>query len=118
MPQAKMQSDIFGAGRGSAATSGSVTSEVATTAKGAFGDMTTKVKEKAAEFGHAAGDALHTSRISTANALDGAAKYVRSHGASEIKADVEQLVKGNPGKSVLAAAAVGFLLARTLDRRD
>ena len=42
------------------------------------------------------------------------AKYVRSHGAKDILSDVEHFVRKNPGKSVIAAAAVGFLVDRAL----
>jgi ElaB/YqjD/DUF883 family membrane-anchored ribosome-binding protein len=33
-------------------------------------------------------------------------------------ADVEQLVKKNPGASLLAAGAIGFLMGRTMRRSD
>ena len=60
---------------------------------------------KAKEFAHAAADRLST----TAN-------YMRSHDATRMIADVEGLVKNNPGPALAVAAAFGFLLGRALSR--
>ena len=45
-----------------------------------------------------------------------AADYVRSNGLKGMAADVQRIVKNNPGPALLAAAALGFLVARTLSR--
>jgi ElaB/YqjD/DUF883 family membrane-anchored ribosome-binding protein len=52
----------------------------------------------------------------TANAAGVAADYVRENDAKAMMADVQQLVKNNPGIALLTAAALGFLIARTFSR--
>ena len=47
-----------------------------------------------------------------ANKLTATADYVREHDANRMMADVETLVKNNPGPSLLAAVVVGFLAGR------
>ena len=49
---------------------------------------------------------------SAAEKLSSTAGYVREHDANQMMADVERLVKNNPGPSLLAAAAIGFLVGR------
>lgn len=49
---------------------------------------------------------------STADRLRSTAKYVREHDVKSMTADVERLVKNNPGPSLFAAAVIGFLVAR------
>jgi len=61
------------------------------------------------------GTVRHLARA-TANRLSTSADYVRSHDAKRMVADVETLVKGNPGPALVAAAAFGFLFARALSR--
>jgi ElaB/YqjD/DUF883 family membrane-anchored ribosome-binding protein len=48
----------------------------------------------------------------TANAVDTAADYVRKNGLKTMMADMQKLVKNNPGPALLAAAALGFLIVR------
>lgn len=57
------------------------------------------------EFAHAAADRLGT-----------AGDYVRDHDATSMMADVEGLVKNNPGVALAVAATFGFLLGRALSR--
>jgi ElaB/YqjD/DUF883 family membrane-anchored ribosome-binding protein len=52
----------------------------------------------------------------TADRLSTSADYVRSHDARRMMADLETVVKSNPGPALVAAAAFGFLLARALSR--
>lgn len=59
--------------------------------------------ERVKEFAHGAADQLH-----------GTADYVRSHDVNRMMADVETVVKNNPGPALLVAAAFGFLLGRVL----
>ena len=59
--------------------------------------------EKSAEQTHGAADRMETT-----------AQFLREHGAKEMMAEIEAVVKAHPGKSLLAAAAVGFLAARAL----
>lgn len=61
--------------------------------------------QKVADAAHMAADAMGT-----------AADYVRSNSIKGMAADVQRIVKDNPGPALLAAAALGFLLARTLSR--
>ena len=57
--------------------------------------------EKVASLAHAAAEKLSST-----------AKYVREHDVNRMMADVETLVKNNPGPSLLAAAVIGFLVGR------
>ena len=57
------------------------------------------------EFAHAAADRLSTT-----------ADYMRTHDAKRMMADVETVVKSNPGPALLVAAALGFVLSRALAR--
>jgi hypothetical protein len=58
------------------------------------------------------GDAVHTMAHSTADKLAATAEYVRSHEMKDVIADLEQVVRRNPGPSLLAAVAVGFMAGR------
>jgi hypothetical protein len=42
--------------------------------------------------------------------------YMRNHDAKRMMADVETVVKNNPGPALLVAAAFGFVLGRSLTR--
>jgi ElaB/YqjD/DUF883 family membrane-anchored ribosome-binding protein len=55
---------------------------------------------------------------SAADNLSSTAEYVRDHDVKSMMADVEQLVKKNPGPSLLAAAVVGFLVGRAFSSND
>jgi ElaB/YqjD/DUF883 family membrane-anchored ribosome-binding protein len=52
-----------------------------------------------------------------ADSLASSARYVREHQAREMVSHVEELIRMHPGKSLLVAAAVGFVAGRAL-RRD
>ena len=52
----------------------------------------------------------------TADAVGVAADYVRENDLKAMMADVQRLVKNNPGPALLTAAALGFLIARTFSR--
>jgi ElaB/YqjD/DUF883 family membrane-anchored ribosome-binding protein len=54
----------------------------------------------------------------TAETLSSTADYVRDHDVNRMMADVETLVKNNPGPSLLAAAAIGFLVGRAFSSND
>jgi ElaB/YqjD/DUF883 family membrane-anchored ribosome-binding protein len=51
-----------------------------------------------------------------ADRMNDTADYVRGHDVSSMMADVERLVKRNPGPALLFAGAVGFLVGRSLTR--
>lgn len=63
----------------------------------------------------AGGQVPHATRAA-AGAMEDAADYVRDHEFDDMVADVKQLAKKHPGAILLTAAAVGFLLARSLSR--
>ena len=58
----------------------------------------------------AAGDMAH----SAADTLESVAGYMRDHDTRQMMEDVEAVVKKNPGRSLLVAAAIGFLAGRAL----
>jgi hypothetical protein len=51
-----------------------------------------------------------------AKALGSTADYIRANHLKDMLADVQQLVNNNPGAALLAAAALGFLVARTFPK--
>jgi ElaB/YqjD/DUF883 family membrane-anchored ribosome-binding protein len=51
-----------------------------------------------------------------ADKIESTADYVRGHDVRDAMADVEDFVKSHPGQSLIAAAAVGFLVGRALRR--
>lgn len=59
--------------------------------------------EKVTQFAHTAADKLNAT-----------AGYVRQNDLNSMRSDIEELVKKNPGPSLLAAAALGFLIGRSL----
>jgi len=58
------------------------------------------------------GDTVHSMAHSTADKLAATSDYVRSHEMKDVIADLEQVVRRNPGPSLLAAVAVGFMAGR------
>jgi len=62
------------------------------------------------------GDKVRSFARATADRLNTGANYVRSHDAKRMMADVETLVKSNPGPALVASAVFGFLLARAMSR--
>jgi ElaB/YqjD/DUF883 family membrane-anchored ribosome-binding protein len=63
--------------------------------------------EKVTRIAHTAADKLSTT-----------ADYVRQHDVNSMMADVQELVKKNPGPALLVAAAAGYLVARAFSSRD
>jgi hypothetical protein len=55
---------------------------------------------------------------SAADKLSGTADYVREHDVDSMMSDLNRLVKANPGPSLVAAAVIGFLVARAFSSRD
>jgi hypothetical protein len=62
------------------------------------------------------GERVASAAHATADAVGVAANYVRENDLKTMMADVQQLVKNNPGPALLTAAALGFLIARTFSR--
>ena len=110
--------------------------------KDALTDTAKTVKDKTEELGRTAISKIEENRMSTAGALhsaasslhdnaaklpnvpdmahsaaekvDAVASYMDAHDTKQMMADVESVVKRNPGPSLLVAAAVGFLLGRAV----
>jgi ElaB/YqjD/DUF883 family membrane-anchored ribosome-binding protein len=61
--------------------------------------------QKVQQFAHVAAERLSTT-----------ADYMRSHDTKGMLADVERVVKNNPGPSLVIAAAFGFVIGRALTR--
>jgi ElaB/YqjD/DUF883 family membrane-anchored ribosome-binding protein len=67
---------------------------------------------------HEGGERVTSLAHSTADKLSSTAEYVRSHDFKRMMADVEQLVKNNPGTSLIAAGVIGFLAGRAMRSSD
>lgn len=52
----------------------------------------------------------------TADKIQSTARYLRQHDTSELVSSVESVVRRNPGVSIAAAAALGFLLGTALKK--
>jgi ElaB/YqjD/DUF883 family membrane-anchored ribosome-binding protein len=80
--------------------------------------------ESAASTLHASADRLPGGETVTslahtaADSLTSTADYVREHDVHSMMADVDRLVRKNPGPSLLAAAVVGFLVGRAFSSHD
>jgi len=64
------------------------------------------------------GEKITSLAHATADKLSSTAEYVREHDFTSMMADVEQLVKKNPGPALLAAGVIGFLVGRAFSRND
>jgi ElaB/YqjD/DUF883 family membrane-anchored ribosome-binding protein len=62
------------------------------------------------------GEKVSSAAHTAADALASTAEYVREHDLKSMVADMQTLVKNNPGPALLTAAALGFLVARTFSR--
>ena len=72
--------------------------------------------ETAASSVHAGVDRAAGAAHAAGEAISSGAQYVRDHDAREIMEDTMDVVKKNPGISLLGAAAIGFLIGRVLTR--
>jgi ElaB/YqjD/DUF883 family membrane-anchored ribosome-binding protein len=74
------------------------------------------IREKADSLpgGETVTDLAHTA----ADKLTATAGYVRETDVNTMMADVETLVKNNPGPALMAAAVVGFLVGRAFSGHD
>ena len=118
-----------------------------TTLKDKVTDAAGKVKDKTEEFGrsvqhkideqrtttadnlHSAASSIHESAETgsqkvrelahgAADTLDATAGYIRDHDVQAMLGDVENVVRRFPGRSLLIAAGVGFLLGRAMRPGD
>jgi ElaB/YqjD/DUF883 family membrane-anchored ribosome-binding protein len=62
------------------------------------------------------GESVKSAAHTAADALSSTADYVRENDLKSMLADVQKIVKNNPGPALLTAAALGFLVARSLSR--
>lgn len=58
------------------------------------------------------GDTVRGVAHSAADTLESTAGYIRQHDVKAMLSDVEDIVKRNPGPSLLIAATIGFLIGR------
>ena len=64
------------------------------------------------------GEKVSSLAHATADKVSSTADYVRQHDVSRMMADVETMVKNNPGPSLLVAAGLGFLVARAFSSNN
>jgi len=64
----------------------------------------------------AGGDKMSQLASTAADKLDATARYMREHHTREMVSGVESLVRRNPGASMCAALAVGFLIGAAMKR--
>ena len=114
--------------------------DMARRAKESLSDTAKTVKDKTQEFGRDAMNKIEENRVSAAGALHNAASsmhqkadklpngpdlahsaadrveavasYLQGHDTKQMMADVETVVRRNPGPSLLVAGALGFLIGR------
>jgi ElaB/YqjD/DUF883 family membrane-anchored ribosome-binding protein len=112
--------------------------------KSKVSDMATQAKNTAADWGrsaagvmdrnlHSAAGALENTAsalrghaptsgranefaTATADKIESTARYLREHDTNDMVAGVESMVRRNPGASICAALAVGFLIGTALKR--
>ncbi len=58
------------------------------------------------------GETVKSVAHSAADKLESTAGYIREHDVRAMLSDIEDVVKRNPGPSLLIAAAIGFLIGR------
>ena len=120
--------------------SGDEAADMARNAKESLSDAAKTVKDKTQEFGRDAMNKIEENRVSAAGALhnaassmhqkadklpngpdiahtaadrvDAVASYLQGHDTKQMMADVETVVRRNPGPSLLAAGVLGFLVGR------
>ena len=86
------------------------------TAAGSIESVASALHEKAESL--PGGEKVAGLAHSAADKLSGTADYVREHDVNSMMADVERLVKANPGPALVASAILGFLVARAFSSRD
>lgn len=62
------------------------------------------------------GEKVVSAAYTAADAMEGAADYVRDQDLRGALSDIKDIVKKHPGATLLTAAAVGFLVARSFTR--
>ena len=82
------------------------------TAAGALENTASKLRDKAPASGK-----VNEIATATATKIESTARYLREHDTSDMVSGVESVVRRNPGASLCAALAVGFLIGTAM-RRD
>ena len=82
-------------------------------AAGAMDNAASILHEKAESL---PGEHMANVAHSAADKLQDTANYVRQHDVRGMASDFEQFVKRHPGQSLIAAAAVGFLIGRVFQK--
>lgn len=80
-------------------------------AAGALESTASKLRERVPASGK-----VNELATKTAEKFDTTARYLREHDARDMVAGVESMVRRNPGASLCAALAVGFLIGTALKR--
>jgi ElaB/YqjD/DUF883 family membrane-anchored ribosome-binding protein len=65
---------------------------------------------------HERGDRVASAAHGAADAVSYGAEYLRANDVQTVMSDLVEVIRRNPGPSLLAAAALGFLLGRALSR--
>ncbi|MCU1237162.1 MAG: Late embryosis abundant protein [Candidatus Solibacter sp.] len=85
-------------------------------AAGGLQDAASTLREKADSL--PGGEKVSNLAHSAADKLNATAEYVREHDVNSMVADLEQLVRNNPGPALLGAAVIGFLVGRAFSNND
>jgi ElaB/YqjD/DUF883 family membrane-anchored ribosome-binding protein len=80
-------------------------------AAGALENTAHKLRERVPATGK-----VNELATATASKIEHTARYLREHDTSDMVAGVESVVRRNPGASLCAALAVGFLIGTALKR--
>ena len=135
-----MPDTTYGYKENEATQLGDEAADMARNAKESLSDAAKTVKDKTQEFGRDAMNKIEENRVSAAGALHSAAStmhqkadklpngpdlahsaadrveavasYLQGHDTKQMMADVETVVRRNPGPSLLVAGALGFLIGR------
>jgi len=65
---------------------------------------------------HERGDRVASAAHSAADAVTSSAEYLRANDVETMMGDLMEVIRRNPGPSLLGAAALGFILGRALSR--
>lgn len=74
------------------------------------------VIDSAASRVTAGGKHVSEAARTTADKLGSSAEWIRETSSRDLAADIRDIVRAHPGRALLAAALMGFLVARTLRR--
>jgi ElaB/YqjD/DUF883 family membrane-anchored ribosome-binding protein len=80
-------------------------------AAGALENTASKLRERVPTTGK-----VNKVATATADKIENTARYLREHDTSDMVAGVETMVRRNPGASICAALAVGFLIGTAMKR--